>query len=118
MLMKEASFMAGHGSKFAYWIGVFMVIVCVAAALAEYLPRRIGFGDISLVWLAGGAALLSFLVYELMDSVAGTPADKKPRQPESEIHAAEFPAEAPNNQQAVSSSERRDRVTTGTGRTA
>jgi hypothetical protein len=118
MHMKEASFMAGHRSKFAYWIGVFMVIVCVAAVFAEYLPWRIEFGDISLVWLAGGAALLSFLVYELMDSVAGTAPDKKPRQPESEIHAAGFPAEAPDNQRAVSSSETRDRVTTGTGWTA
>jgi hypothetical protein len=109
--------MAGNRFNVAYWIGVFMVIVCIAAVFAEYtyLPRKIELGDISLVWLAGGAALLSFLVYELMDSVAGTPPDMKPRQPE--IHAAESPVrEAPDNQRAVSASEPRDRVTTGTGR--
>jgi hypothetical protein len=70
-----------------------MAIVCVAAVLAghTYLAGRVEFGDISLVWLAGGAAILSFLVYELMDSVAGAPPHMKARQRESKAKAGVSP---------------------------
>jgi hypothetical protein len=111
--------MGGRRSNFAYWAGVVMAIACIATVVLDstLLRSRMEIAGVSLASLTGGAVIFSILIHELLDSVADVPRKKKPRRPESEIHAAEFPAgEAPDNQQAVSTSETRDRATTGTGR--
>lgn len=110
--------MGGHRSNFAFWAGVVMAIACIATVFpgVTLLHSRLEIAGISLAWLTGGAAILLILIHEWLDSVADAPRKKRPRQPKSEIHAAEFPGgEAPDHQQAVSTGEARDRVK-GTGR--
>jgi hypothetical protein len=95
-----------------------MAIACIAAVFLDstLLHSRMEFAGVSLAWLTGGAAILLILLHELLDSVAGTPRKKKPRQFESEIRAAEFPAGEAPDRQAVSTSDTRGRVTAGTDR--
>jgi hypothetical protein len=77
--------MAGYRSNIAYWIGVVMAGACVAFVFAHHrsLPVRMEFGGISLVWLTGGAAILSILVHELIDSATGDPRGINAPKPES-----------------------------------
>ena len=111
--------MAGRRSHFAYWAAVAMAIACIAMVVFDstLLHSRMEIAGDSLAWLTGGATILLILIHELLDSVADAPRKKKSWQPESEIRAAECPGgEASDHLQAVSASETRDRVTTGTGR--
>jgi hypothetical protein len=111
--------MGGHRSNFAYWVGVVMAIACFVIVVLDstLLHSRMEIAGVSVASITGGAVIFSILIHELLDSIAEAPRKKKPRQRESEIHTAESQAgESPDNQQAVSTSEARDRVTTGTGR--
>lgn len=111
--------MARHRSHFAYWAAVAMAIACIAIVFpgAAALRSRMGITGDSLAWFTGGAVILLILIHELLDSVANAPPKTKPRQPESEIHAVELPGEETrDNRQADNTSEKRDRVTAGTGR--
>lgn len=85
--------MAGRRSDFAYWAGVAMAIACVAFVFIQHtFLFRMELGGIPLVWLAGGAAILSILVHELLDSVAASSPRARVRQRESKTRAGVSPA--------------------------
>lgn len=66
--------MAGRRNTFAFWIAVAMAILCLALVVAHgtILRSRLESGHFSLVWVAGGAAVLAILIHELLDSTTGT----------------------------------------------
>lgn len=61
----------------AYWIAVAMAIVSIAVVIA---PRRIEIAGVPLIWITAITTILAILIYEMIDSLAGSRHGKKARE--------------------------------------
>ena len=72
--------MARSRHRAAFWIAVTMAIASVAVVFA---PWPIEVAGVPLIWITGLGTLFSILIYEFVDSVAGTAsrAEKREQRP-------------------------------------
>lgn len=64
--------MAGRRNTFAFWIAVAMATVCLALVLMHGTTSResLETGHLSLIWVAGGAAIFAIFIHEFLDSIS------------------------------------------------
>jgi hypothetical protein len=74
-----------------------MAIACIVIVFADHTPlvRKIDLAGLPLIWVAGGAAILSILIHELTDSVSESPPKTRRRRPGSGTPAGVYPRRKP-----------------------